>query len=392
MNQPTTKATNRDLWIIVLIYGLAGLVYFWLFGFLRVNQFDTLSFIKGAQYLFGVDGGAILQQRITKPIPLIFPGLAERMGFSAAPVILFQNTLLFLAAGVLMYKWAVDVYQDRKAGLSAALILLGCQCFALYPLFYLSDIWGYTFVILIGWWGFRLNKQTSSSLWSWLGLGLISACGLLSKESTAMGLLFVVVLIAMAKHSWPFKLQKAGIYLIASLLPVLLIQVILSLALNINIADRVADTNRYAVHYAVGINYLKQIYRILDVHWIWVIIGLVLASRSKVLQKSWYRAVIISGAIFFLAAPFFPYYLVDRILFMIVPLLILVAVGASSRFPQTFTPLIVVGGILNVGVTYFIYRYDTGYLLPIAGLGYLLLVAIGFIYELRRNRSALAQD
>ena len=75
---------------------ILAIVYWFLFDFLRWEQFDTPSFIGGARLLFGLDGGYDFQSRLTKPLILILPGFIEFITYVHPKyVFIFQNVIFF---------------------------------------------------------------------------------------------------------------------------------------------------------------------------------------------------------------------------------------------------------------------------------------------------------
>lgn len=390
MINPTTTPSYRDRLLLLVIYGLAGLVYFFLFEFLRWQQFDTLSFIRGAQFLFNIEGGEILQQRITKPIPLLLPGALNKLfGLSIAGMLLFQNAVLFLLSGQVIYTWGLNVLDNRKAAIGVALILLGCQCFTIYPLFYLSDIWGYFGIIGIGYLATVWTHQQKSWM-HWLLLGLLTAVGLLSKESVVVTVVFVSLLITLKSATWTSKLARLFPYYLVAIVPVILVQLILQQTLDVNVVDRVADTNRYTLGYNLNLDYIKQLYRVLDVHWLLVLVGFAAITFCKQWKNPFNLAALLTAVLVVIISPLFPLYQIDRILFMVAPFLILMAGYSFNHFPKTFLLLVISGGVQNVAAVYLIYRYDVGYALAMAALIQLVIVGGARIFE-KRNRPTPAE-
>ena len=91
----------QNLWIGILI----SISSFFLFDFLRWEEYDMRSFIDGSKLLFGDETALNLQSRITKPLPLILPGLLHLLlNFDIKQTILFQNCILLLISLITILK------------------------------------------------------------------------------------------------------------------------------------------------------------------------------------------------------------------------------------------------------------------------------------------------
>ena len=123
----------QNLWIGILI----SISSFFLFDFLRWEEYDMRSFIDGSKLLFGDETALNLQSRITKPLPLILPGLLHLLlNFDIKQTILFQNCILLLISLITILK--IETYY-KSNNLMPLIVLSGP--FAIFALFIQSDIW-----------------------------------------------------------------------------------------------------------------------------------------------------------------------------------------------------------------------------------------------------------
>ena len=130
----------QNLWIGILI----SISSFFLFDFLRWEEYDMRSFIDGSKLLFGDETALNLQSRITKPLPLILPGLLHLfLNFDIKQTILFQNCILLLISLITILK--IETYY-KSNNLMPLIVLSGP--FAIFALFIQSDIWGWFFQFL----------------------------------------------------------------------------------------------------------------------------------------------------------------------------------------------------------------------------------------------------
>ena len=131
---------------IIITLTISGIIYWFLFDFLRWIQFDTPNFVGGARLLFGLEGGFDLQARITKPLVLIFPGLIELVsGIHPNYSFLFQNIICYHFCGILIYKVIEHISNSKYQAYLGMLAYITCQPFAIFSLFILSDSVGLLF-------------------------------------------------------------------------------------------------------------------------------------------------------------------------------------------------------------------------------------------------------
>lgn len=129
--------SNRWTFLVALITGIA---YYSAFDFLRWNQYDSASYEAGARLLFGLEGGADLQGRMSKPLALLFPGFCEfAFGIDVKYSFLIQSgicyvLLVFLWKGILKN---LEFSEDKqKMGI---LMLVLSQPFAVFSFGILTD-------------------------------------------------------------------------------------------------------------------------------------------------------------------------------------------------------------------------------------------------------------
>ena len=180
---------RRNLIILFVITVLHLVVYSQVYGF-RPNN-DTDSFIYTIE-LFRGTGTELHPPRYLNPF---YPLLGSTMlsGVSPARSIIILNCIFYVGLILLTYDLVRRVFRRNDAGFYAALLVLTSYAILRYGLTQVQDIGGYFWFLATIYAGWRW-WQDSDRRWLVLG-GLATAFGILTKESGAMGALFVGILL-----------------------------------------------------------------------------------------------------------------------------------------------------------------------------------------------------
>ena len=337
----------QNLWFGVLI----SISSFFLFDFLRWEEYDMRSFIEGTKLLFGDETALNLQSRITKPLPLILPGLLHLLlDIDIKQTILFQNCILLLISLIIILK--IETYY-KSNNLMPLIVLSGP--FAIFALFIQSDIWGWffqflTLYIIIDQHRKKVLFQTKSLIF----IQSIFIVALLAKESIIINIIYYIILLLLNLKTLINNKLKALTISFTSITITILFQYIIQSKFNTNAIDRSLVANDNFTQFNFSIDYLKQLYRTIDGFWLVMITSIIICLKQYIKYKL-VLASLISAFVFLIVAPFFKFYIQDRILFMLIPILIPVFMLGTKNIPKAVFWII---GILNIATAYLIYKHD----------------------------------
>jgi len=359
------------------------LTYWFLFDFLRWNQYDSPSFVGGARMLFGLDGGYDFQSRLTKPLALVVPGLIEYLfGIKPSYIFIMQNVIFFYLTGIYLFKLIFLISKSFQLSLTGMLLYIFCQPFAVYTLFILSDVTGWFFGIYAIYLSIKyINKQNNN--FNIILIGFTSGIGMLFKESAIIGLIFAIIYIMLYHITVKNKIHKLFYLFVGFIVPVAISFIIISHVFHDSIINRVLFAHKAVSGDTFKFTELKQIYRILDVYWFFVIVAIINIIKNFRKINLISKAAILSLLFSSVLMPVWPYYS-DRILFMVAPFLLIISLTTIQKFDKYAMFLIIAGGVINIITTYIIYKYNYNGLLYISGFTYFLLLVL-IIYIKNKN-------
>lgn len=362
---------------------ILALLYWQLFDFLRWDMFDSPSFVGAARQMFGLEGGYNFQSRLSKPLALVVPGLLEYVtGLEAQYGFIIQSTLSYFGCALLIKGIVFKLTNRYDLSLYAMYIYIFCQPFAIFSLMILTDAPGWFVGLYIIYAAVNKAKNNHMNSVGWAGLALISAIGLLVKESVVFSFIFLIVYQFLMTDGLRQKLINLTISGLAFTMTFILTQWFTHLLFDDSILGRLfAQQERVGFVYYSKSN-IGQLFRVIDYYWLLVLVGVAswrLSIRQYALKKELIAlsfATLLSIALM----PLYPF-IVDRILFMVAPSLVVFSVLSYVYLKKFLFPLIFFGGILNIGTAWFIYRYDTNGLLFWGILTFGLFVLIGLLLE-----------
>lgn len=337
----------------VLYYGLFGLLFlisFYLYDFLRWSEHDLLSFENAIKILAG-ENHDHLQSRLTKPLPLILPAVIYKFTFiRPAYLLLAENICIISLFAFVLDKFCARLHVNNL--LVLPLFALSGP-FAIFSTFAQTDIWGWLIELCIIY--LALFKRHTFLFF------LLLLAGALSKESVLVAALFYLFTILFEENRHKF-LQTSAVMILTVISTFLITKIVF----EDSSIDRAIQANDGFVSFQFKWNYLQQVFRTIDLLWIPIVLGF----RSK-----YNRTIVLTAGLFFLLAPFFKFFVQDRILFMIVPVLLPIYIEGVKKLPRKWIiwPLAIVGFLS----TYLIYRLDIGLAWPL-----FILFVIGSIYTL----------
>jgi hypothetical protein len=309
------------------------------------------SFIEGSKLLFGDETALNLQSRITKPLPLILPGLLHLLlEIDIKHTILFQNCILLLISLIIILK--IETYY-KSDNLMPLIVLSGP--FAIFALFIQSDIWGWFFQFLTVY--VIIDQHRKEVLFQTKSLIFIQSIfivAFLAKESILINIIYYIILLLLNLKTLVNNKLKALTVTFTSITITVLFQYIIQSKFNTNAIDRSLVANDNFTQFNFSIDYLKQLYRTIDGFWLVMIPSIIICLRQYIKYKL-VLASLISALVFLIFAPFFKFYIQDRILFMLIPILIPVFMLGTKSIPKAVFWTI---GILNIVTAYLIYKHD----------------------------------
>jgi len=357
---------------------LLGLVYWYMFDFLRWDMYDSPSFMGGARMLFGLEGGFDFQSRLSKPLVLVLPGLFEYLlGWDVAYIFIFQSTVSYYVSGYLMYQILILLFNDREKAFGGFLAYLMCQSVALFAFNILADMPGWMFGLLIIWRTLVAAKQKLIRANDIVFITLLSVAGLQVKESAIFGFIFFVFYLFLREklsRRFLFQISLSGITFLLSFGA---IQLFTWVCFDNSILNRILSVRSTYGFIFYDLNNLAQVFRIIDFYWVLLLLGLLALKQGGLesSRKTEIRAFMLSLIISMLLMPVFPF-IIDRIMFMVAPGLIVLIAHSKNLVGKYYLPSIILGGIFNIGVTWLIYMHDIRGLLAMFGILYLVVIMI----------------
>ena len=343
-----------------LLFGLfLALVYTCLFDFLRSEQYDSASYISGTKLLFGIEGGLDVQARISKPLALLFPGLIYTFfGVNIEVGYFIQNLFLFISLVYLVYASYNQLYANRQFARQNVWVYYSLPPFAIFSLFVLTDITGWFFIMLtIFAFGYYKNRMLSGK--HYFILGLIVGVGALFKESALAGGVFASVSILFFSESMFEKISRMILFSISLLSCLLLGFLITEYYSGQSLLARQSGLfENYGLSRLYSFSNLPQLYRVFDLFWIPICIGLYKKARRGF--SSIDKTMLFSGILILIAIPLAHADAIhDRILMMSAPFfLYFLPFGTFTRRQQT-EMLLISFAVLNISTAFIIYRFNT---------------------------------
>lgn len=384
MELPFYKSIQaRQLILIWIIVAILSIVYYLLFDFLRPVQFDSPSYVGAAKLLFGIDGGYDFQGRLSKPLGLLAPGLiAKYTGVSLWNLFILQNILFLFIFATLIHRFSMRFTNNFHVSLSVVFMILTSQTLAVYSLLVLMDISGWLFIVIGLLFITNPNRFTtaypfdSSKGYRTLAVySLIMCVGFFFKESALALGVYIGVLLLMSPIDFFAKVKAALFFFFISGGIILVVSLVINSLGFQSIEGRYMDLYKHTEFVYYNSTRALQIFRVLDYHWIVIIIGLIVGikTRLNIIEKS----MLITGVLIIIIQPIVHPYIEDRLLFMAVPFFVPLAVRSFLYLGGNSIYLVLSFGFLSVWGAYLIYAKNTEGLLKI-GLFIAIILMLGF--------------
>ncbi len=344
---------NRSTKWTISVVVLSSIVYYFLFDFMRWNQYDSVSYEAGARLLFGLDGGADLQGRMSKPLVLLLPGLCEFIfGVQSKYIFVIQSGLCYV---IMVFLWKGILHNlnfSENAQKAGILMLVLSQPVAAFSFGVLTDFPGWCCML----WLFYVYSHKVRK-WKWLEISIVTLLGLLVKESILVGVLFIATCIVFDKS---INMRKKLVYNFYFALVFLLSQaVIIQLDFG-GLIKRQNEIMRFGWLFEQHkYSEVLQFWRAFDGTW-WFFIFALAILKQQIRNLPYLKESVISLVVCIALLPLtHPASMVDRIIFMFFPMVFLVSLYYLQKFPfRISSSIVVVNGLLSIGTTYIIYKYN----------------------------------
>ncbi len=378
---------NRIECFVVFSLLTAFFLYWFAFDFMRWNQFDSPSFIGASRLLFGLEGSFDFQSRITKPLVLLLPGFMEwACNIQPQTTFILQNSILFFLTGWFMYQNLLLIFKEKHLALTGFLAFITCQSFAIYSLMVLSDIAGWFFIVI----GINLSVRylkIANKTRQGVIIALLMGLGVFAKESAVIGMIFFLSVVMIDTDSLRHKIKNMVTYGLVFLFFTGILLTAVHWQYGDNILARINEAHMVTENDSFQLSKLWQFYFVIDVYWFIFFIGVLLFLRNfKKAKYTPLSASLIALLISILFLPLWPYF-IDRILFMIAPLLIIIATYALSLFSKpSRIVLIVSGGIINILTHWLRYKHHIPGLVETGILSYGFLIFVMALLPVNRRQ------
>lgn len=365
---------------LYLYAGAAFLLSLLLFSFLWW-QTDTISFVEAVRLWWGEPDATDRLFRLTKPLALLFPFLLYPLGIAPEYALLLQQWAAHFIGIFFLFLIYRRLDLSERQAMGAVAIYCGCQPVAVYGLAMLVDSLGWMCVFIGVYLTLRLDTKADKRPVDDTLLGLYFGAAFFVKESILVAGLFAFLHILM-QNEMPLAKLRRYIAIATGFL--------FSLSLGLGFTQAYFGYNTLYWMYLNHVDsppafsllgFLLQTYRTLDVYWFLVLIGLLYAYYNKHKITPAEKSIWLTGALGLLLYPLAWKYSMDRILFLFAPFWIAVAARSEPYFRQAWWGLIVVGGLLNLMSTFFIYGYQIEGLLWISNGVFIAVCAAVWIYR-----------
>jgi hypothetical protein len=378
--------TQNKLIISLSISFIFFILYLFLFNFIRYNEADTHNFVNAAKMLFGDTSVSETQSRITKPVVLIVPGaLHYFFGITIEKVMLLQNIIFFLLTGVLFGQLLSLLGFNEKVQYIAIFVLFTIQPIAVHAFELINDIAGFFFSIFILYLYFLYRKSDNISISKYIVLTLVIIAGILSKESSGLAVLIIgaETLVKFSKR----RFISNGIMFVVSATSVFLVQWVIKTHFQTqDVLTNVVE--EFQLNDGLFIR-PEQIIHSFDAYWLFIGLGvLLLLKYLKTYEHA--KTLLLAGVI---TLPFLFLWstVQDRTIAVAAPLFVVYILFAIEKFPlqKVFVSLIITAGILNILVTYLIYKHNIENLLEFYLAAYTIIFATSLAIAMIKQKKQI---
>ena len=337
-------------------------------------QTDSPSFIHAVELLLGESTQPDRLFRRSKPLSLLLPAfLYLSVDLSIQYGFLVQQFLAYWLSALFLYQIISFISSKDSFAYIAMLAYVLCQPMAVYGLAILTDGLGWCWMLIGIWLSLKTLSSSTLSIAHLVRLGIFMGLGFFIKESIIIAGIFTFFLLLIhPKHSPKAKLIGYSLIGSSFLSTFFIGNYLIDYFWGISIFDWIQFGQSDPPPFSWS-NFIIQSYHTIDLYWFLFILGFyksISSYKSSPIRSALFLTLISGWSLL----PLFWPYLYDRILFMMVPFLLLwVAIGAT-HFKSFALPLVLIAGCTNLLVAFFIYKYQVSGLLTSSAFLFCLLL------------------
>jgi len=342
--------------------------------FFMTYQTDSPSFIHAVELLLGESTQPDRLFRRSKPLSLLLPAfLYLSVDLSIQYGFLVQQFLAYWLSALFLYQIISFISSKDSFAYIAMLAYVLCQPMAVYGLAILTDGLGWCWMLIGIWLSLKTLSSSTLSIAHLVRLGIFMGLGFFIKESIIIAGIFTFFLLLIhPKHSPKAKLIGYSLIGSSFLSTFFIGNYLIDYFWGISIFDWIQFGQSDPPPFSWS-NFIIQSYHTIDLYWFLFILGFyksISSYKSSPIRSALFLTLISGWSLL----PLFWPYLYDRILFMMVPFLLLwVAIGAT-HFKSFALPLVLIAGCTNLLVAFFIYKYQVSGLLTSSAFLFCLLL------------------
>ncbi|MFO7790801.1 MAG: hypothetical protein R6V32_09535 [Bacteroidales bacterium] len=249
-----------------------------------------------------------------------------------------------------------------------------------------SDIAGWFFIVIGIYLSIKYLKSTKKNRQGII-IALLMALGIFAKESAVIGMIFFLSVLMIDTKPIRQKIKNMLFYGFVFLFSTGILLTAIHWQYGDSILSRINEAHVVTENDSFQLSKLWQFYFVIDVFWFIFFIGVVLFLRNfKQTKNTLIAASLIALLISVLLLPLWPYF-VDRILFMIAPLLIIIVTYPLSLFSKTSRMVLILsGGIINILTHWLRYKHHIPGLVELGILSYAILVFVMALLPANRKQ------
>lgn len=340
------KLTTRAKIICLCLLAAVNLVVFVnIFGFHTNN--DTEGFISAINFFRGEQVELSPNRYLNPFYPLV--GSTVLKGVTPEMNIIILNILFYFGLALLTYGLIKRVFNDRVGFMTSSVVITAYPMLR-YGLTQVQDVGGYFWFVLSFYAGWRWFEDKR---WQWLVVGGVAVSfGMLTKESGAMGALFIGAVILLSQLELKKKLLAIGT---SAVLPVLTLFINQSRGNEVGYNSLQWFIDNWKVYAPTNYNFIKfagvnaSTYNIV---WIFFVAGVYFVLRNWATTPKnlkIYLAAALIPSLSFLAWPIFISRTVFISAWLIIPLAMygLTLLADKSKYSQK----IIIGSMVVILVT-----------------------------------------
>jgi hypothetical protein len=335
------------------------IIYWVLFDFMRWNQWDSTGYMEGSRLI--LDWNYVgPRYRLNKFGSLLLPGILEKIfGIWAGYGFIIQNILMFYGSGFLLFHIILRLTQNTKQAYFGMFLFFTNQIVAIFGINILTDMSGWFMAFVAMYCCLIWREKLYQNIYYALLLGFVNGLAICFKENAVIACIFCCAYILFLPKLGFLRKIRTGIlfalgFLLMPLASYFFVKQVFNYTVLTHYAGEALFRNR-SYTYSVGI--LKQLYITVHTHWIFIGLGFWFCVKNKLNFET--NALVFGGIVSLLILPIGWAVHVDRVLFSVMPLLLIIASYSFPFFKNRLWFFAILSGTIAVLSHYIIYRYNS---------------------------------